>query len=182
MSTNKNKFSTKRLCTLAVLTAMALIMFMIENLFPSMLVPGAKMGLSNIFTLLAVIMLSPLEALALVVIRTVLGSLFTNVATLMYSLSAGLVSVVLTAFMVEYVFPKMSILAISIVSAVAHNLTQNLVFCLISQTPQMFSYMPYLALIGVLAGAIVGLAVYYILKIIKMKTFYSVLDYEDSDG
>lgn len=170
-------FSAKRIATLAVLIAMGSIMFMVESLFPPLFLPGAKMGLSNIFSLLALFLLGPTDAVILVVVRTVLGSMFVgNMSTLMYSLSAGLVSVIVSAVLVEFAYPKVSIVAISIVSAVLHNLTQNVVFCLVSNTPQMFSYMPWLALLGVLAGVIVGVAVWFILKMIPTRTFAVMLD------
>lgn len=176
-------FSAKRLATLAVLSAMGLIMFMVENLFPPLFVPGAKMGLSNIFSLLAVFLLGPVDAFVLVAVRTVLGSMFAgNMSTLMYSLTAGVVSVIVSAVLVQFAYPRVSIVAISIVSAVIHNLTQNLVFCLVSNTPEMFSYMPVLGLIGVLAGAIVGFAVWFILKMIPTRTFAAMLslDFEQN--
>ncbi len=161
---------------LSVLCAMGLIMFMVESLFPPLFLPGAKMGLSNIFSLLTLFLLGPTDAFVLVVIRTTLGSVFTgNMSTMMYSLTAGLVSVVVSALLVEFVYPRVSIVAISVVSAVMHNLTQNVVFCLVSNTPEMFSYMPWLALLGVLAGLIVGFAVWFILRAIPVKTFASVL-------
>lgn len=170
-------FSAKRVATLAVLTAMGLIMFMVESLFPPLFLPGAKMGLSNIFSMLAVFLLGPIDAFVLVVVRVVLGSMFTgNMSTLMYSLTAGVVSVIVSAVLAELVYPKVSIVAISIVSAVLHNLTQNVVFCLVSNTPQMFSYMPWLALLGVLAGVIVGFAVWFILRMIPSRTFAAMLD------
>ncbi len=161
---------------------MGLIMFMVESLFPPLFLPGAKMGLSNIFSLLTLFLLGPLDAFVLVVVRTVLGSVFTgNMSTLLYSLSAGLVSVGISSLLVEFAYPKVSIVAISVVSAVMHNLTQNVVFCLISNTPQMFSYMPWLALLGVLAGVIVGFAVWFILRTIPVRTFASVLGASTSD-
>lgn len=170
-------FSAKRLATLAVLSAMGLIMFMIESLFPPLFLPGAKMGLSNIFSMLALFLLGPTDAFVLVVIRTVLGSMFMgNMSTLMYSLTAGVVSVIASAFLTQFVYPRVSIVAISIVSAVMHNLTQNVVFCLVSNTPQMFAYMPWLALLGVLAGIIVGFAVWFILKMVPTRTFVNLLD------
>ena len=175
-------FSAKRIATLSVLTAMGLIMFMVESLFPPLILPGAKMGLSNIFSMLAVFLLGPSEALVLVVVRTVLGSMFTgNMSTLMYSLTAGVVSVAVSSVLVQLVYPRVSIVAISIVSAVMHNLTQNVVFCLVSNTPEMFSYMPWLALLGVLAGVIVGFAVWFILKMIPTRTFASLLEFELSE-
>lgn len=170
-------FGAKRLATLSVLTAMGLIMFMVESLFPPLFLPGAKMGLSNIFSMLALYLLGPVEAFVLIVVRTVLGSMFTgNMSTLMYSLTAGIVSVVVSSVLVEFVYPRVSIVAVSIVSAVMHNLTQNVVFCLVSNTPQMFSYMPWLALLGVLAGIIVGFAVWFILKMVPTRTFASILN------
>lgn len=170
-------FSAKRIATLAVLTAMGLIMFMVESLFPPLILPGAKMGLSNIFSLLALFLLGPTEAFILVVVRVVLGSMFTgNMSTLMYSLSAGLVSVMVSAALVQFAYPKVSIVAISIVAAVMHNVTQNVVFCLVSNTPEMFSYMPWLALLGILAGVIVGFAVWFILRMIPTRTFVNLLE------
>ena len=170
-------FSAKRLATLAVLSAMGLIMFMVESLFPPLILPGAKMGLSNIFSMLAVFLLGPTDAVVLVVVRTVLGSMFTgNMSTLMYSLTAGLVSVIVSSILTQFVYPRVSIVSISVVSAVLHNLTQNIVFCLVSNTPQMFLYMPWLALLGVLAGIIVGFAVWFILKMIPTRTFASMLN------
>lgn len=175
-------FSARRVATLAVLTAMGLIMFMVESLFPPLFIPGAKMGLSNIFSLLTLFVLGPTEAIILVIVRTVLGSIFTgNVSSLIYSLTAGLVSVVVSTILVEFVYPKVSIVAISVVAAVMHNLTQNIVFCLVSNTPEMFGYMPWLALLGVLAGVIVGFAVWFILRSVPTKLFVSIADFNKDE-
>ncbi|MEG2158819.1 MAG: Gx transporter family protein, partial [Clostridia bacterium] len=127
--------STKKIVTLAMLTAMSLVMFMVESLFPPMFIPGAKMGLSNIFSLLTLVLYGPIEAVIVVVIRTILGSVFTgNISTLLYSLSAGLVSIAVSSLLLILVYPKISIISISVVSAVMHNLTQNVVFCVVSGT------------------------------------------------
>ncbi len=176
LNTKTKYFNAKRIATLSVLCAMGLIMFMVESLFPPLFLPGAKMGLSNIFSMLTLFLLGPVDALVVVVVRTVLGSLFGGgVSTLMYSLTAGIVSVVVSAFLVEFVYPNASIIAISIVSAICHNITQNVVFCLVSNTPEMFSYMPWLALVGILAGLIVGFAVNLILRALPNGLMLSLL-------
>ncbi len=175
-------FSAKRVATLAVLTAMGLIMFMVESLFPPLFLPGAKMGLSNIFSMLTLFLLGPTEAFVLVIIRTVVGSMFTgNMSTLMYSLTAGIVSVAVSSVLVQFAYPRVSIVAISVVSAIMHNVTQNVVFCLVSNTPEMFSYMPWLALLGILAGMIVGFAVWFILRAVPARTFAALLDLDLSE-
>ena len=175
-------FSAKRVATLAVLTAMGLIMFMVESLFPPLFLPGAKMGLSNIFSMLTLFLLGPTEAFVLVIIRTVVGSMFTgNMSTLMYSLTAGIVSVAVSSVLVQFAYPRVSIVAISVVSAIMHNVTQNVVFCLVSNTPEMFSYMPWLALLGILAGVIVGFAVWFILRAVPARTFAALLNLDLSE-
>ena len=137
------------------------------------------MGLSNIFSLLALFLFGPVEAFIVVIVRTVLGSLIVgNMSTLMYSLTAGVVSVLASAVLVQFVYPKISIIAVSVVGAMLHNLTQNVVFCLVSNTPEMFMYMPYLALLGVLAGVIVGAAVWFMLRMIPTRTFATLLDFD----
>ncbi len=173
-------FSARRIATLAVLTAMGLIMFMVESLFPPLFLPGAKMGLSNIFSLLTLFVLGPTEAFISVIVRTTLGSMFTgNISTLMYSLTAGIVAVSVSAVLEEFLYPRVSIVAISVVAAVMHNLAQNIVFCLASNTPEMFAYMPWLALIGVVAGIIVGFAVWFILRAVPAKVFIGAADFGD---
>lgn len=135
------------------------------------------MGLSNIFSLLAVFLLGPVDAFVLIVVRTTLGSMFTgNMSTLLYSLTAGVVGVLISSLLVEFAYPKVSIVAISVASAVVHNLTQNIVFCLVSDTPEMFAYMPWLALLGVVAGIIVGFAVWIVLRAVPVRTFAVLLD------
>ena len=76
LNTKTKYFNAKRIATLSVLCAMGLIMFMVESLFPPLFLPGAKMGLSNIFSLLTLYLLGPVDALIVVVGRTVLGSMF----------------------------------------------------------------------------------------------------------
>ncbi len=176
------KLTTRKIATLAILCAMGLIMFMIESLFPPLFIPGAKMGLSNIVSLLTLVMYGPWEALLVIVVRTVMGSVFTgSMSTLMYSLTAGVVSTLVSAVLLHLVYPRISIISISVVSAVVHNLTQNIVFCAVTDTPEMYSYTPWLAMIGVLAGVIVGLAVYFVLKGMPYRVLSDVVLPTDSN-
>ncbi|MBR2974715.1 MAG: Gx transporter family protein [Clostridia bacterium] len=173
----QTKLTAKRISTLAVFTAMSLIMFLVESLFPPLFLPGAKMGLSNIFSLLALVVLGPVDALVVVLVRTTLGSMFSgNMSTLMYSMSAGVVSILVAIVLVYTLYPNISVIAVSVVSAVVHNLVQNVVFCAVSATPEMYSYMPYLAVLGVVAGFVVGIAVMLIVKGVPLKTFVSITD------
>lgn len=171
------KFDAKKIAYLGVLTAMALVTFAIENLLPPLFLPGAKMGLSNIFGLFTLLVFGWLEALILVVLRTILGCLVTgSLSTLMYSLPAGLVAMAVSILLVKVLFPRISVVAVSIVAAVVHNLAQNAVFVLVSGTRQMIFYTPYLALIGVFSGIIVGTAVWLVLRYAPKSLLYANSD------
>ena len=172
----------KKIAVLAMMTGFGLIMFMVESLFPPMFFPGAKMGLSNIFSLLTLVIYGLPEALIVVIARTVLGSLFAgNASLLLYSLTAGVASVIVSRLLM-FAFPKVSLLAVSVVSAVVHNTVQLLVYCALTQTTLIFSYLPYLALLGVLAGVIVGLAVIFTVKGVPLGVFAKILGGKDIEG
>lgn len=166
----------KKLAVLSVFTALSLIMFMIENLFPPLFIPGAKMGLANIFSLAALILYGPIEAFCVIAVRTFLGALFAgNFYAFFYSFSGGVVSMAVSALLLRLVHPKISLMAASILAAVMHNATQNAVFVLISQTPLMFSYLPYLMLCGILSGFIVGGVLLLVFKKVPRSVFERAL-------
>lgn len=153
----KGRNAAKRLATVAILVALSLITFIIENQFPPLFFPGARMGLANVFSLAALIIYTPLEAFLIVAVRTALGAVFAgNVSALLYSFTGGVAAMAVSSVLVYLVYPKISVMATSIAAAVAHNITQNLMFILIMNTPLAFGYMPYLAALGVVSGAIVG--------------------------
>ena len=97
--------STKRLAELSMLTAAALIVFVIELRFPDIIpIPGVKLGLANIFTVYAVYRFNAKEVLLMVLTRVILGSIFcSNFSALLYSLAgaaACLAGMLLTAMAV----------------------------------------------------------------------------------
>ena len=174
MKSGKN--AAKKIATLAIFTALSLIAFIIENQFPPLFIPGAKMGLANIFSFAALIMYSPVEAFIIVAIRTGLGAVYAgNVSALLYSFTGGVVSMAVSSLLMYTVYPRISVISVSVVAAVAHNITQNIVFVIISGTALTFGYMPYLILIGVLSGAIVGGVIMLVFKKMPQSVFERAL-------
>ena len=168
--------TTKRIAVLALFTAASLIMFLIESQFPPLFFPGAKMGLSNLFSMLALVLYGPGSAFVVIVCRTLLGSLFSNVSTLLYSFNAGIAAIALSSVLVKFVFPAISLLSVSVAAAVFHNIVQNFVFVLVTKTPQVFTYLPYLAVAGVLSGLIVGAVLLLLIKKIPLSVYRRVID------
>ncbi len=166
------KSAAKKIATLAIFTALSLVTFIIENQFHPLFIPGAKMGLANIFSFAALIMYSPVEAFIIVAVRTGLGAVYAgNVSALLYSFTGGVVSMAVSSVLMYTVYPRISLMSVSVVAAVAHNITQNLVFMGISGTSLMIGYMPYLVLIGIASGAIVGGVIMLIFKKVPESVF-----------
>ena len=162
-----------KIASTALLACLSTLAFTLESLFPPLIIPVAKMGLSNIFILIALLSVGRSSAFSVLLIKVTLGSLFSgNISAIMYSLPAGLLALGLEIVLTFYV-KKVSIVAISISGAVINITSQNLIFCLVTNTAEYLFYLPYLALIGVISGIIVGITTYllYFLVLSKISIF-----------
>ncbi len=158
---------TKQLVLLAVLVTFALILSYIETFLPAIPVPGAKLGLANIATLLALVLFDFKSSLLVVVLRTTIAALlFTTLVTLLYSLSGGLVSLLVMALLLKSWKEHFSVIGISIAGAVFHNLAQVVVAVFVLGTSGVLSLIPYLIAVALLTGAVIGITAKYLLKYI----------------
>lgn len=164
------KFRTKtgRIVLDAMLTAVALSIFVIELQIPSLTpIPGIKLGLSNILTLAAMFLLGPLDALAVSLLRILLGCILAgNVMSLAYSLAGGLLSYLVMVFLRKIVSGK-QIFICSIFCAMVHNLGQIIVAVLITKTAAVFFYLPILMVSGIITGAFTGLTAQLVINRLK---------------
>ena len=155
----------RRLTRLALLTAIALTIFMAEAQIPvAVPIPGVKLGLANIVTVYAVFVLGPGDALMILTARVFLGSVFSGqMMTLFYSLGGGLLCwAVLT--LLRRLFSKGQIWLCSPVSAVFHNLGQLLVAAALMKTWAVLAYLPYLVIAGAASGLFTGLCAQFLIK------------------
>lgn len=156
--------SVKKIALCGILSALALISFMIENLFPPLLIPGGKIGVANIFVIFAALVLGFKYGLFALTFKSVLGSVFIgNVSAILYSLPAGIISYVLQVALIFYA-KRVSIIAASVVGGTVNSILQGITFCIVTATREYVVFIPYLALIGILGGAIVGTTVYLLIK------------------
>lgn len=89
---------TRRLVLLALLTAIALTIFMLEAQIPAPVpIPGVKLGLSNIVTVFTVFLLGPGEGCLVLAARIFLGAVFAgNFSTILYSAAGGGLAILVT--------------------------------------------------------------------------------------
>lgn len=156
---------TKRLTELSMLTAAALIIFIVELRFPDILpIPGVKLGLANIFTVYAVYKFSGKEVLLMVLTRIILGAIFsTNLSALIYSLSGALLCLAGMLLLRKFI-PVRYLWLCSIIGAMLHNTGQIVVAVLVMRSFAVMAYFPVLIVAGCIAGAFTGICAQLMLK------------------
>lgn len=155
---NQN-WSAKHLTRCALLTALALALSYLENLFPLSLaipVPGVKLGLANIVTVFALYALGTREALEILFSRCFLGALFAgNMNALIFSLLGGFSAMFAMIFCRRWT--RLSIYGVSIVGAAAHNCGQIAAAVLTLGNSAVLYYLPILLAVSLLTGTLTGL-------------------------
>lgn len=151
------ELKTKKLTTMALLTAVAMILSYVEAMLPSLGIPGVKMGLANIAVVFALYRMSWREAAVISLIRVVLMALlFTGVAAMLYSLAGAVLSLLLMGLLKKT--GLFSPIGISVAGGVGHNAGQVLLAMWMLETGELIWYLPVLALSGVISGILIGLA------------------------
>lgn len=159
---------TKRLTRLALLSAVALGLYVLEAQLPNPIpVAGVKLGLSNIVSIYTLFAYGPWAALGVLLTRVLLGSLFAGqFISLAYSLAGGLLS--LAAMLVlRQVLTLRQIWVASVLGGIFHNIGQILIAILLTATPRLIYYLPVLIAAGMLAGLFTGLCAQFLLQHMK---------------
>lgn len=153
-----------RVARLALLTAIALTIFMAEAQLPVIPVPGVKLGLANIVTVYAMFSLGPGDALLVLSGRVFLGAVFSGQPmTLIYSAAGGLLSWCVLCLLRKLLTGEQIWLA-SPVAAIFHNLGQLLAAAAVLRSWAVMAYLPYLIIAAVIAGLFTGIAAQALIK------------------
>lgn len=164
---------TKKLALMALLTAIALTIFVIENQIPAPVpIPGVKLGLANIITLITMGILGKKEAGAVLLVRILMGAMFAgSPSTLLFSAAGGLLAYLVMCLLVGR-FGNDQLWIVSALSGIAHNAGQLLACALVVKTPGVFAYAPVLAASGIITGVFTGLCAQYLLRALKKSRIF----------
>lgn len=157
-----------RVTRLALLTAIALTIFMVEAQIPALTtIPGVKLGLANIVTVYTVFALGLGDALLVLSARVFLGAVFSGqMMTLIYSAAGGFLSWCILCLLRKLLTGEQIWLA-SPVAAVFHNLGQLLAAAAVMRTWAVMAYLPYLVIAAVIAGLFTGIAAQGLIRQLK---------------
>jgi len=151
---NKNK----KYAVIVILVTNAILISLLESLIPLPIpVPGVKLGLASIVTLIGLAFLPTKDVLLIVTIRCFVVALLTRgILMLAFSLSGGILSAIVMALLYKKLSRFFSIKGISIVGAIFHNTTQIIVASWLLGEFVILYYLPILFVSAVITGFITG--------------------------
>lgn len=163
----KKQVSAKTIAILAMMIALAMIFSYVESLIPvNFGIPGVKLGLANLAIVAALYLLDGKQALLISAVRIMLsGFLFGNLASVIYSLAGGLLSLAIMILLKKT--KKFSVVTVSVAGGICHNVGQLIVAMLVVETLKLVYYIPVLLIAGFLTGLLIGIASQAVLPRVK---------------
>ncbi|WHZ32675.1 Gx transporter family protein [Desemzia incerta] len=156
-----------RLMYIALLAAQGVVISLIERSipFPFAFAPGAKLGLSNMITILALFTLSYKDSFKVVWMRLLVTTLLGGtVSTFLYSFAGAFLSY-FGMLVIRMLGPKrVSLIGVSAAGGILHNVGQLIVASSIAQSFSVMLYLPILSFSGIFAGIAVGIAANYLME------------------
>lgn len=156
---------TRKLTLMAMLTAVALIIFVVEAQIPALVpIPGIKLGLSNIVTVFAVFVLGSWEAALILAVRIFLGAVFAgNFSTILYSAGGGALAILIT-ILLRKILKKNQLWVAGCLGAIAHSVGQMAVAIAVTGTPGLAIYLPVMIVCSILTGLFTGLCAQFLVN------------------
>lgn len=153
----KKRISARTIAMMALMIALALVFSYVEALIPiNFGVPGIKLGLANLAIVAALYLMGAKYALVISVARIILsGFLFGNMASIIYSLAGGLLSLGVMVLLKRT--KKLSIVPVSVCGGIFHNIGQLIVAMLVVENASLAFYLPALLIAGFLTGLLIGI-------------------------
>lgn len=165
---------SRKIVYIGLLVSQALVLHIFENMIPVPFVtPGAKLGLANLVTVLALYTLSKKETLLVLFLRLTLGSIFGgSLSAFMYSAAGGILSFLAMVLIKELFKDKISIIGVSAYGAVFHNVGQILVASAIVHNIGVTLYLPVLSIVGIVTGIFIGITSNYLVEHLRKIPYF----------
>lgn len=149
----------KKLTLTAILSGLALIIFIVEAQLPSFWIPGIKLGLSNVVTLTAILFGGYAVGAGVMLIRVILGSVFCGTFISFLFSVCGAVSAYIIMCLLINRFDKKQIWVVSVFGAIFHSFGQIAAAFFIMENIHVLTLLPFLIIASVVTGTFTGICV-----------------------
>ena len=147
----------RQITTMGMLVALAMVLGFVETLIPINLgVPGMKLGLANIVVVIALFLFDVKTAVVVSILRIILIAMtFGNMSMMFYSIAGASLS--LLSMIAISKIKSFSLISVSIVGGIMHNVGQIICAAFVVRTNGVFTYLPVLMIAGLVSGALIGI-------------------------
>ncbi len=161
----------RKTAQLGLFLALALILSYVESLIPfSFGIPGIKLGLPNLIVVLLLYRGGASQAALVNFMRILLsGFLFSNLYAILYALAGAVCS--LCAMLIGKKAGVFSVVGVSVLGGVFHNIGQILVAMAVVETFYVGYYIPFLIAAGTVTGAVLGIVAMELIPYLKKVSF-----------
>lgn len=154
----------RKIRKIALLVSVAAILQVAESFFPQ-IVPGVKLGLANMIVLIALVNIGFAAAIEIAIMRTLISSLILGTFLspgFLLSFTSAITSTLVMAALYRFSMSSkrvfLSLIGISIIGAITHNVTQlGLVYLLLIKNTGVFLLLPWLGISSVIMGWVTGI-------------------------
>jgi len=160
----------RKTVTIAVLIAVSIVLSIVESMISTFvfIIPGVKLGLANIVTLIVLYIYGPKEAgivafLRIVLVALIFGGLFSPASIMSF---AGGTLAYLAMIAMKGV-RRFSILSVSVAGALFHMVGQIGAAIFVLETAALIYYLPYMILLAVPTGVFTGLVGKKLVKVFQ---------------
>ncbi|QCX34397.1 Gx transporter family protein [Caloramator sp. E03] len=167
---------TQKMLFISILVAQALVLYIVETMIPvPFITPGAKLGLANIITVVSLYSLSIADTFLVVILRIILSTLLVgSLSSFFFSLSGGILSLLVMFILKKFGKENVSIIGVSVMGSVFHNIGQILVASITVQNIRIIAYLPVLMIAGIGTGIFVGITSKFLLAHLKKLQFTKI--------
>lgn len=151
------KYTPRKIGIMAIFISIGIILQYIENRILITPIPGGKLGLGNVVSIINIFMFGGSNAMIVAVLRAFLGTMLMGGASaLPYSVAGAVLSTSGMILVKNRLYPKVSMIGISVVGATLHNFSQVCVAAIFFSSGYVFSYLPLLLVVAVVSGVSTG--------------------------
>lgn len=166
----KGMKDVKRMAILANLVAAAIILNLVEAQLNFIPVPGAKLGLANLVTMVVVYMFSPKEAIMVTLLRIIIVGLLSGRLfgpTTIMGFSGAIVSVVVMIILKK--LNVFGVVLVSVISSMSHQVGQIIAGIFVIGSSDVIYYLPIMLPLGIVSGILIGIISERFIKVLENK-------------
>jgi heptaprenyl diphosphate synthase len=148
----------RKMIFLGIMISISIVVSIVEAQISTVLfiIPGVKLGLANIVTLIILYIYGKKDAFLVLILRILIVALiYSAMPAPLLSLAGGLCA--FGAMILFQRFKSLSIISVSVAGALMHMVGQILMAILILKTELLILYLPYMLILSVPTGIFTGI-------------------------